>query len=122
PPYAHTRRVDVRALRDRPRCRRLIGAGEYADLSIYRLAPGAAAWRWRAAIVDAGNDVAFLREHQMPEVLRTAPRVLDRLSGGLTVHVEQHGIFLRRIEFRRLDHPAVEIIPLGAASTTNAEE
>src|SRR5438309_11232646 len=58
----------------------------------------------------------------MPEILRTAPGVLHRLPGRLAINVKQYRILPGRVECRWLDHPAIEIIRLGAPAATHAEK
>ena len=90
-----------------------------ADLVEHRLAPVAAARARRAAVVHARDDVALLREHQVPEPAAAAVCVAHRLVRRLAVHVEQHRILLRRVEVGRLHHPRVE---LDAAADVDLQE
>src|SRR3989449_4339430 len=63
----------------------------------------------RATIINRKNNVALLRHELMPEKIRTAPGVSNNLSVRSPIRVDQHGIFLLRIEVRRLDDAGVEL-------------
>ena len=117
-PNADALAVDERELLEhRLDPRRLVGRGENADLPVNRLAPLAAARRRGATVVEAGDDVALLREEQVPHPGAPPPSVQDRLPGGLAVDIDQQRIPLGRVEIRRPDHPAVDLEVVGHGGT-----
>src|SRR5439155_6429378 len=107
-PDPDPRRVHVRQPADRARRRGLVLRLDHAHLPIDQLAPGATP-RAGATIVDAGHDVAALRQHLVPEIVLPAPGVRDRLRSGPAIDIKKDGIAGRRIEIRRLDEPGVEL-------------
>ena len=76
--------------------RRLVGGRQDADLPVDRAPPRATARRGGATAVDAGDEVASLRQHQVPQMSIAAPAIHDGLPGGLRIDVHQQRIFLRR--------------------------
>src|SRR5437016_474691 len=86
----------------------LILRREHTDLTIERFAECASPRRWRAAVVDARDDVPALGQHQMKQVARIAKAVDDCLAGGLAVHVYQEWILSRRVHVWWAHDPRVE--------------
>ena len=97
----------------------LLVGREYSDLPVHHFAPGPAFGRRRAAVVHAGDDVAQVRDHVVPQLARPAPPLRHRRAGGLAVHVHQHRVGPGGIEIARPDHPAVE---RGAVGKRDLEE
>ena len=109
-PRADTLAVDYgEGVEHRPDTGRLVHRREDSDLTVDRLAPLAAARGRRAAIVEAGHQVAALREQQVPQVSAASPAILHRLACGLTVDVHQERVDLRRVEVGRRHHPAIHL-------------
>src|ERR671932_504053 len=54
-----------------------------------------------AAVVDADDDVAVLRQHLVPQVVGAAVRVEDLRRGRSAVNEHQHGVPPRAVEVRR---------------------
>src|SRR5439155_22638289 len=90
-PDPEARPVDVRQPTDRARRSRLILRLDDTQLFVDDLAPRLAA-RARPTVVDAGEDVAALREHLVPEVVLPTPVVGHELRARPTVDIEEDGI------------------------------
>src|SRR2546429_7298717 len=107
-PDSNPGRIDVREPANRAGRGRLIVGLDDAHLFVDDLAPRAPP-RARPAIVHARDDVAVLREHLIPQIVRTAPAVRHRLRTRAAVDTEEHRIACGGIEIRRSDEPGVEL-------------
>ena len=113
-PRADTLRVDEgEGVEHGPDTGCLIHRREDADLTVDRLAPLAPARGGRAAIVEAGHQVAALRQQQVPQISSASPAVLHRLACGLTVDEHQKRVDRCRVEVGRRQHPAVHLDPVA---------
>lgn len=72
----------------------LFGRMQDADLAMDYLAELAAAWRHRATIIDARDDVALLSQQPMPHPAFAGPAVPHRLAVRLAIDVDHQWIFL----------------------------
>src|SRR5207237_8106654 len=107
-PDADPRRVNVREPANRASGGRLIVRLDDAHLLVNDLAPRAAA-RAGPAVIDARDDVAALRQHLIPQIVRTAPTIRHGLRARAAINGKEYGIACRRIEIRRADEPGVEL-------------
>ena len=101
-PHTHAISIQIRPiLQHLPYRRRLILGGEDAHLPVNTLAPGIAARRGGAAVVDAHHHVTLLRQHPVPHPAGAGPAIHGRLSGRFAVHVNEERILFRTIQLWR---------------------
>ena len=93
--------------------RRLILRRKNAHLSEGQLAPLTPARDRRAAVFNAGDDVALLRQHPMPQPAAPSPSVAHGLTRRLTIHVDQQRMLYGRIQPRRFETPRIERNPVA---------
>src|SRR6266567_5855186 len=108
-PNTDARRVNEWPFADGPGGVCLILRIKQSHFAIDRLAPGPAARRRRAAIVDTEDYVALLRQHPMPHKRPSAPIVNNGLRRRFAIDIKQNGVMFVRVKIRRLDHPTVQL-------------
>src|SRR6185503_21002112 len=102
-PHGDAIEIDVRpAGGERPERRRLLLRRQDANRPVHRLAPGAAARRGRAGVVEADHEIAEAGQVAVEERGAAAPAIFDRLRCRLAVDVDQDRVTPRWIEVARL--------------------
>ncbi len=90
------------------RCR-MIADVEYSNLLVDGFAKRAAAGSRRTAIIDRGDHVSLLGQHQIPEVPFALPDIEDGLRRRLAVDLEEDRVPPGGVEAWRFHHPGIQL-------------
>src|SRR5690349_15168893 len=87
-PDSDPSRIHVRTSGQRPRSHGLVPRFQHSQLAVDRFAPFASEWGRCPMVIDAGNQISVLGEHQMPQVI-SSPEVLYRGGPRPAIHMEE---------------------------------
>ena len=107
-PDAHPGQVDVRTgAGELFQARRLLLGGERTEAAEHRPPPRGSFGRRRAPVVDGHHQITEVGDQAMVVGMDFSPGVQHGLCVRLSIHVDENGVFPRRIEAVRFDHPRV---------------